>query len=98
MIAVAQVFEDASEYGVKGPFERIRKYEADMFCYASYGKAVYEPAAAIEFWRRFCVGVSQSRLEGGLDTSPRDEARVRRCVKICLQPRLFVRKRCGLFL
>lgn len=48
VIAVAQVLEDASEYGVKGPFERIRKYEADMFCYASYGKAGYEPAAVIE--------------------------------------------------
>ena len=31
VIAVAQVFEDASEYGVKGPFERIREYESDMF-------------------------------------------------------------------
>lgn len=78
--AVTQVYGMGSELGVALPHSRLQESEADHMGLLYMARAGYDPAAAVDFWRRFA---EYNRQAGGsetpwfLRTHPLDETRIR---------------------
>jgi metalloendopeptidase OMA1, mitochondrial len=67
-----------TQVGVLLPYNRKQEYEADRIGMILMGKAGFDPALAVDFWRRFAQGKQgKMQMPGFLSSHPSDSDRVR---------------------
>ena len=75
--AIAQGYDLGTHYGILLPYNRKQEMEADQIGMILMAKAGYDPALALDFWRRMLADrKSQAQPPQFLSDHPRDEKRL----------------------
>jgi predicted Zn-dependent protease len=76
--AIAQGYSLGTQYGILLPYSRTQELEADKIGLILMAKAGYDPALALNFWRRM-MNAPENRVHPPqfLSSHPRDESRIR---------------------
>jgi predicted Zn-dependent protease len=65
-----------TQLGILLPYSRTQEYEADRIGLILMAKAGYDPAQALEFWRRMMAQDKKSKLPQFMSTHPNDASRL----------------------
>lgn len=76
--AIAQGYSLGTQYGILLPYSRAQELEADKIGLILMAQAGYDPALALDFWRRM-MNAPENRVHPPqfMSTHPRDESRIR---------------------
>jgi predicted Zn-dependent protease len=75
--AIMQGYGLAAQLGILLPYSRTQEYEADHIGLILMAKAGYDPAQALEFWKRMMAKDKGGKLPQFLSTHPTDANRLR---------------------
>jgi predicted Zn-dependent protease len=75
--AVMQGYSLGTQLGILLPYSRSQEYEADHIGVILMAKAGYDPAQALEFWRRMMAGEKGAKLPQFMSTHPNDASRLK---------------------
>jgi predicted Zn-dependent protease len=79
--AIAQGYSLGTQYGILLPYSRTQELEADKIGLILMAKAGYDPALALDFWRRM-MNAPENRVHPPqfMSSHPRDESRIQAMV------------------
>jgi predicted Zn-dependent protease len=75
--AIMQGYGLGTQMGILLPYSRSQEQEADRIGMILLAKAGYDPAAALDFWKRMMAKERGSNLPQFLSTHPRDDQRLK---------------------
>jgi predicted Zn-dependent protease len=75
--AIMQGYSLGTQLGLLLPYSRTQEYEADHIGLILMAKAGYDPAQALEFWKRMMAKDKGGKMPQFLSTHPKDANRVR---------------------
>jgi metalloendopeptidase OMA1, mitochondrial len=75
--AVMQGYSLGTQLGILLPYSRSQEYEADHIGVILMAKAGYDPAQALEFWKRMMIGEKGGKLPQFMSTHPSDASRLK---------------------
>jgi predicted Zn-dependent protease len=74
--AIMQGYSLGTQLGILLPYSRSQEYEADRVGLILMAKAGYDPAQALEFWRRMMTGEKGAKLPQFMSSHPSDASRL----------------------
>jgi predicted Zn-dependent protease len=75
--AIMQGYSLGTQFGILLPYSRSQEYEADHIGVILMAKAGYDPAQAVEFWKRMMAGDKGAKMPQFMSTHPNDASRIR---------------------
>jgi predicted Zn-dependent protease len=75
--AIMQGYSLGTQLGILLPYSRNQEHEADHIGLILMAKAGYDPAQALEFWRRMMIAEKGARLPQFMSTHPNDASRLK---------------------
>jgi metalloendopeptidase OMA1, mitochondrial len=75
--AIMQGYSLGTQLGILLPYSRTQESEADHVGLILMAKAGYDPAQALEFWRRMMTGDKGAKLPEFMSTHPNDASRLK---------------------
>jgi metalloendopeptidase OMA1, mitochondrial len=75
--AITQGYGLAAQLGILLPYSRTQEHEADHIGLILMAKAGYDPAQALEFWKRMMAKDKGAKLPQFMSTHPNDASRLR---------------------
>jgi metalloendopeptidase OMA1, mitochondrial len=75
--AIMQGYSLGTQLGILLPYSRTQEYEADHIGLILMAKAGYDPAHALEFWRRMMTADKKAKPPQFMSTHPNDASRLR---------------------
>ncbi len=75
--AIMQGYSLGTQLGILLPYSRTQEYEADHIGVILMAKAGYDPAQALEFWRRMMAKEKEAKPPQFMATHPSDASRLR---------------------
>jgi metalloendopeptidase OMA1, mitochondrial len=75
--AIMQGYSLGAQLGLLLPYSRVQESEADHVGLILMAKAGYDPAQALEFWRRMMAGDKGAKLPEFMSTHPNDASRLK---------------------
>jgi predicted Zn-dependent protease len=75
--AIMQGYSLGTQLGILLPYSRTQEYEADHIGLILMAKAGYDPAQALEFWRRMMAMDKKAKPPQFMSTHPNDASRLR---------------------
>jgi predicted Zn-dependent protease len=75
--AIMEGYSLGTQLGILLPYSRTQEYEADRIGVILMAKAGYDPAQALEFWKRMMAKDKKAKLPQFLSTHPNDANRLR---------------------
>lgn len=75
--AIMQGYSLGTQLGLLLPYSRAQEYEADHIGLILMAKAGYDPAQALEFWKRMMAKDKKAKMPQFLSTHPKDANRLR---------------------
>jgi metalloendopeptidase OMA1, mitochondrial len=75
--AIMQGYGLGTQLGILLPYSRSQEYEADRVGLILMAKAGYDPAQALEFWRRMMTGEKGGKLPQFMSSHPNDASRLK---------------------
>jgi metalloendopeptidase OMA1, mitochondrial len=76
--AIMQGYSLGAQLGLLLPYSRTQEYEADRIGLILMAKAGYDPAQALEFWKRMMTKNKKVKLPQFMSTHPKDANRLRK--------------------
>jgi predicted Zn-dependent protease len=74
--AIMQGYSLGTQLGILLPYSRSQEHEADHIGVILMAKAGYDPAQALEFWKRMMAGEKGAKLPQFMSTHPNDASRL----------------------
>jgi predicted Zn-dependent protease len=87
--AIMQGYSLGTQMGILLPYSRAQEYEADRIGMILLAKAGYDPAGALDFWKRMLAQEQGPNLPQFLSTHPRDEKRIQEMAAFLPQARRY---------
>ena len=75
--AIMQGYSLGTQLGILLPYSRSQEYEADHIGVILMAKAGYDPAQALEFWKRMMTDEKGAKLPQFMSTHPNDASRLK---------------------
>jgi predicted Zn-dependent protease len=75
--AIMQGYSLGAQLGILLPYSRTQEYEADHVGLILMAKAGYDPAQALEFWKRMMTDAKGAKLPQFMSSHPNDASRLR---------------------
>jgi predicted Zn-dependent protease len=75
--AIMQGYGLGAQLGLLLPYSRTQEYEADRVGLILMAKAGYDPAQALEFWKRMMAGDKGAKMPQFMSSHPNDANRLR---------------------
>jgi predicted Zn-dependent protease len=75
--AIMTGYSLGTQFGILLPYSRKQEYEADHIGVILMAKAGYDPAQAMEFWKRMMAKDKKTKLPEFMSTHPTDANRIR---------------------
>ena len=93
--AITQGYGLATQLGILLPYSRSQEYEADRIGVILMAKAGYDPAQALEFWKRMMTQDKGGKAPQFMSSHPNDASRLRELAAFLPEARKFLTSACA---